>query len=472
MTEPWPTGPVPNPMAPPETRTAWPQRGQPAQWAAPTPWQPPAPRAPRAGDAGRVVAIDLARFLAIVGMMAAHIVMPASSAWQGMPSSSFDAAVADAITPLVNGNASTLFAVIGGMSLVLSTRTQLAAGHRGAALASTATRALLVMVLGFVLSGLGAPVYVVLHYFGWSMLLAMPLLLAPLWVTGVVAALLVIGGPWLLVAVRAARWGVEGTPLVAHAVDRLDGNPVAAIVDLTFTGEYPAITWVAYMAIGMLLARLLLRLRRQGVGRVVGGGMLALGAALVAAAVLTSTATLDAMAPTWASEHGMVAEVDMLLLVGDGGPPGAEWWWQLTAIAHTGTAGDLVRGLGASLVVLGALVLALPPGSRTPFVLRPLRAVGAAPLTLYTAHVLALAVSYALWFGLSMVTGGGEWLVIGTGAWIVHVLAAVALGVLLAAVGTRGPLEAATSGAARAVGAWLTPQPARQAPPAPWPPSR
>lgn len=392
------------------------------------------------GTVQRVVAVDLARLVAVVGMMGAHVVLPQSTVWSGQVG--FESAAADVVAPFVNGNASTLFAVLGGVSMVLATRGLLMRCERGAAWRSIAARAAVLVVLGLILTALGPPVIVVLQYFGWSMLLAAPLLLAPTWVVGASAGVLALAGPFVNEAVRSWRYGAS---LAAPVPDPLEGSPLAPLVDLTVTGEYPAITWVCYLAVGMLLGRWLLRSRSAARTRWFGGTLVAAGVVAVAAASITSAIVVRQFVPGFADENGLAAStVDFLLLVGDGGAAGREWWWQLTAIAHTGTWGDIVRGLGASAVVVGALIALLPPGRDWPRWLAPARAAGGAPLTLYTLHVVVLLVAWVV----ASVGEAFTWVAGGVGAWLLHVAIALLVGWALAATGRRGPLEALTSGAA------------------------
>ena len=121
--------------------------------------------------------------------------------------------------------------------------------------------------------------------------------------------------------------------------------------------------------------------------------------------------------------------------------PSDTWWWLAVEAPHTGTPFDLAHTTGTALAVLGAALLV---ARFAPRVLWPLAAVGALPLTLYTLHVTALAL-YPPEAAEAGGTSGGTLLV-------VHLVAALVIGVLLRALGLRGPLEAgvgAVSGAVR-----------------------
>ncbi|GAA2170798.1 heparan-alpha-glucosaminide N-acetyltransferase domain-containing protein [Agrococcus versicolor] len=417
----------------------------------PTAVAAPGERAPIA----RVVAIDSARWLAIVGMMSAHLLSSVAASWTG--GTDAQAHAADVVIAGANGNASSLFAVLAGVSLVLATRSQLAAGSRSAALRSVLGRALVVGGVGILLAAAMPPVHVVLNYLAWAMVLAAPLLLAPSWLVAGVAGALWIGGSQAALAVREWRFG-EG---VYPSGDVLAGSPMAAPIDLLFTGEYPAVTWVAMLAVGILVARAVLAARSASRARILGAGMLVLGALLAVAAVLVSERTMAAFAPSWAAAEGLTDMLPWLLRFGTGTPPDASWWWQATAVPHTGTIGDVARGVGVALAVVGALVALLPPGARLPRALEPVRAAGAAPFTTYTLHVCALLIASAVWAatgGMTFVAVGTDgaaelppWYVAGFAILGLHVAGSLLLGVLLARTGAKGPLERAASAVARSV---------------------
>lgn len=397
-----------------------------------------------AGGPSRIVAIDLARWVAIVGMMAAHLLVPAGSA--SSPRADVQDRLIDLVTGAANGNASTVFAVLTGASLVLATRAHLEAGRRAAAVRSVLGRAIVVGAVGVLLAAAMPPVYVVLHFLAAAMVLAAPLLLLPSWAVAAIAAPLWIGGSQLAVAVRDWRFGPGGD------ADVLEGSPLAAVVDLLCTGQYPAVTWLPLLAVGILVTRALLAASRRGTARALGLGLLALGVVLAVAAVLVSQRTIEAFAEPWAAERGLVDALPWLLDTGTGTPPDASWWWQATAVPHTGTIGSMLRGTGVALAVLGALVVAFPPGSPLPRPLRAVGAAGAAPFTIYAMHVCALLVASAIWgatSGSDLWTATPPWYVAGFGILGIHVAGSLLLGWGLARADAKGPLERIASAVAR-----------------------
>jgi hypothetical protein len=100
---------------------------------------------------------------------------------------------------------------------------------------------------------------------------------------------------------------------------------------------------------------------------------------------------------------------------------------------HSGSPLDLAATTGSTLAVLGGMLL-LAQWARP--LVQVLAALGAAPLTIYTLHVVALAI-YA---------GSGP---DDTALWLGHVLVATLVGIGLRAAGWRGPLEAVVSAAGR-----------------------
>lgn len=400
-----------------------------------------------ARSTSRLVGIDLARFLAVVGMMAAHL----------MPPSGYPGHVAW-VSRVVDGNASTLFAVLGGVSVVLASRSALARGEVAAARWATATRGVLVVLLGATLAFGPANVVVVLVYFGVTLVCAVPFLrVRPGWLLGW-AGLLAVVGPVVNVAVRASL-DVESEGGGLGWVELAD--PLVPLRAVFLTGTYPVVTWLVYVLVGMALAKVLLAAREAGTDRRFLVRVLAGGAALVAGSLVLSTVVYEAAGraaavaayPTFTAE-----QVDLLASESGWGAPLDTGWWAFALQApHTGAPLDVLRGVGVALVVVSAMLLlagALPGWALR--VVEPLRAAGAAPLTVYTLHVLGVGVT-----GLAidaLVEAGGftevPWWYLGPRILVLHVACAVAVGVVLAALGRRGPLETAVSAVSRRTGAW------------------
>jgi uncharacterized membrane protein len=368
----------------------------------------------------RIVGVDVARCLALLGMMATHI----------LPG------VVDGEVPLAHqvaaGRSSALFAVLAGVSLVLVTgsRTPVRGTAWRAAYAALATRAGVIGLVGLLLGEVRSGIAVILAYYAVFFLLAGPFLaLRSRWVL-LTAVLWAAAGPGLSFLLRrelpAPTYGV---PSMASLF-----QPVELVRDLLVTGYYPALTWLPYLLLGIVVGRLDLGSLRARLGLVVGGAAAVL-TSVVAADLLTADADVRASlirtfrGPGWEGDlattlaHGLYGTV----------PTGTPWWLAVRA-PHTGTTPDLLMTAGSACLLLAAcLVLAdLAPG-----VCRVLFGAGGMTLTLYSLHVVSRA--EGLW------DADGWPTYLGQAAVVLVIEALYALG------GRRGPLEVVVGDTARAV---------------------
>jgi uncharacterized membrane protein len=387
---------------------------------------------------GRVLGVDAARAVALVGMFATHI-LPLSARSGGGGGETLTGLLAD-------GRSSALFAVLAGVGVALASggtepppdgRTHLAAA------ASLLVRGALVALLGLWLVGLDAPVAVILAYYGLLFVVAVPLLRlrSPVLAAGAVLACVLT--PVLSQLLR------DGLP--AGPGDQADlrslAEPVELVATLGLTGYYPVLTWTTYLLTGMAVGRLDLRRTDVAAGLLAGGTVLAVAAWAASALLLGPGGGAAALGPALERRRY-------------GTTPTDTWWWLAVDSPHSGSPLDLAHTTGTALAVLGAmLLLTHPAGSASssgcrPRVLakvaRPLvivpAALGAAPLTLYTLHVIGLAAH----------PGNGT---DDVALWVTHVLIATAIGALLWLAGHRGPLEAVVSAAGRGA-RWLVSPPA------------
>lgn len=381
----------------------------------------------RAGD--RLVGIDLARLVAVAGMMAAHTL-----GWPEPP--------AAAVVALVDGPPSTLFAVLGGMSVVLAARARLAAGDRGGAVRSILARGLVVALLGLLVAPLASAVYVVLVPFGVAMAAGGLLLLARSWMLAALAAAITIGGGWVVAA--------AGTRLPSLRRISRESSPteslLPAINDVLLTGVYPALIWLAYLIVGMLVARALLAARARGAERSTLVRLAGVGALLTGIGIAMSELGVLLLADAVAPGEPALAR-DLLLQSGYGAVPSTAPVYQLLAAPHSGTPADIARTVGIALLVIALLgLLAQRLSPRALRLLEPLRSAGAAPLTIYIVHVIA----FTLLGGLLLETAPG--LAYGWGAWVMQVVIALMIGAVLAAAQARGPFERLVGAAADLAG--------------------
>ncbi|WP_164512767.1 heparan-alpha-glucosaminide N-acetyltransferase domain-containing protein [Leucobacter chromiireducens] len=404
--------------------------------------------------ATRMIGVDVARFLAIIGMIAAHLIPIAGMIAEP---GSFDEAAGKFTDTLTAGIAAPLFAVLGGVSTVLATRKLLAAGRTGAAIGAVAIRGGLLILIGLTLGIIETPVAIVLAYYGIAMLLIAPLVWARSWLLALIALVLTVGGGWLNAVYREGA----DTPYEGGQVnfDSFAQDPFAALRTLLLTGEYSALTWCAYLLFGVLIGRLLTgSARRGGLGRAAAlltavGAVFAVAGQLVSNAVVATLGGVTDPALDWVSAPDRAEYVTQSTF---GAPLSTQLWAQLVATPHSGSLIDIVRTAGIAAAVIGALVLlcdvARARGGRaTPApgpLLATVRAAGAAPLTIYTLHIIATGVLLqpALDSPDAFTGAGFDWWVAGVGAFALQLAGVLGIGALLAALGRRGPLEALVSG--------------------------
>ncbi|MBC3763961.1 heparan-alpha-glucosaminide N-acetyltransferase domain-containing protein [Quadrisphaera oryzae] len=398
-----------------------------------TPSSPAARSGPAAQAGGaparreRLVGVDAARGVALLGMMGTHLV--ASTTAGGGTSWVYE---------VFSGRASALFAVLAGVGLVLATgRGPDRMPPRGlelrAARAGVLARAGVVGGVGLLVGLAPGYIYVILVYYG--LLFAV----ASLFVGLRFRTLAVLGGAWLLVGpvvARLVRPLVSG-PGSAPTFDVPDPasllHPLELLTGLLVTGVYPVITWTGYLLVGMAVGRLPLH-RAAVAGWLLGtGAVAAVAAALASAAALGAAGgvqVLEGQAPPSWGLTDLPHALDTFL---PGATPTTTWAWLLVDTPHSATPFDLVGTTGSALAVLGAALLV---GRAVPWLLAPLAGAGAMTLTLYSLHVVT-----------SLPTGEvlGQY-----GSWLFHAAAAVVVGLAFREAGRRGPLEAVAAAATRA----------------------
>jgi uncharacterized membrane protein YeiB len=283
----------------------------------------------------RLAGVDLARGLAVIGMLAAHLLVIEP----------FVLAEPRTWVDVVNGRSSILFATLAGVSvgLVTGARVPLRGAARSRASARIALRAGLLWVLGLLLVSLGLPVAVILPAYAILFLLSLPFLgLRPrtLFVTAGVIALLM---PWIQAGFDASGFWTT-----------VEGSQVTSLIGW----HYPFPVWIAFLLAGLGIGRCDLRSTR------VAGTLAAAGSA---AAVLG---------------YGIAAVQ----------PPRDEGTWLgavLTARAHSSGVFEVIGSGGFAVAVIGLCLLACATPLR--WLAIPLRAVGAMPLTAYTAQLVVWA---------------------------------------------------------------------------------
>ncbi len=360
-----------------------------------------------ASERRRLVGVDAARCLALLGMIATHVVAERD------PDGSLST-----LQWLAGGRASALFAVLAGVSLALVTgrRTPLVGRPRLRASAAIAVRAVAVGVIGLVLGGLESGIAIILTYYSVLFVLGLPFL-------GLRARpLLLLAAGWAVVvplAVQLVRDDLPARQYESPTFAQL-ADPGQLLSELLVTGYYPAVPWLAYLLLGLGLGRLDLR-RRLVQARLAGFGLaLALAATLVSRTLSRRAGFTDAELDGWAG--GTYGE-----------NPTGTWDGLLLVAPHSTTPFDLLQtggsaafALGTCLLVVGALGQAFRAGDRVAAVVT---GAGTMTLTLYAVHVVMRT---------DLVWPPEE-----PEALVWHVLVVLWIGGLFVALGRRGPLEQA-----------------------------
>lgn len=344
------------------------------------------------------------------------------------------------VTPvqqLAGGRSAALFAVLAGVSLVLvaGTARPLAGRRWWGFAAGVGARAVLIGALGLALGDLDTGIAVILAYYAVLFLLAAPFLRlsqrALVWWTA----------SWFVLAPVVSHLLRRRLPDPTYAVPSTDslGDLPALATDLLVTGYYPALSWLPYLLVGVLVGRADLRRPRTAVLLAVGGALTAAAAYLASAWLVDRPGVADELWATFTGA-GRLADLDTTLTHGlYGTTPTGSWWWLAVAAPHTGTTFDLLQTTGSALVVLG---LALLAGQAVPRLVGVLFGAGAMTLTLYSLHVLAR--TEGMWDGDDLTT------------FLAQTGVALAVGAAYALAGRRGPFEAFVgwcgSGARRVVG--------------------
>ena len=373
----------------------------------------------------RLSGIDAARGLALLGMMATHL----------LPTFEADANLTPTWIGLTfSGRAAALFAVLAGVGLALSTGKQhplegsaLAAARRGIAL-----RALVIAVVGLALGGLEVNVAVILVHYAVLFLCILPFLGLRLKALCAWTAGWILGSPVLAFLLRPWLMAAEPPLQLNHNPGWEDlTTPGQLLGDLFLTGYYPVLQWLSYLLIGLIIGRL--SLTAPGLPLL----LLAAGTAVAAFAKVLGTAAME----SWGGREALQAiltdpnyPLDSLLQVNLAGVrQEGSWWWLAGSAPHSGTTLDLLHTSGVAAAVVGLCLLVGKLGEWLDLdLLLPLRGAGAMTLTLYTVHVWVVA-SFHL---KPLPEGWTE-----DGMYFAHAALAVLIGMAFVILKRRGPLE-------------------------------
>lgn len=379
------------------------------------------------GRSRRIVALDVARFVALAGMMAAHLWMVDESG------------NSSAVLGVVSGKAAALFAVLAGVGIALTSERLLAQGLVGRARWNLFGRGLALFLIGIILMARPSGIAVILAFYGLVFWLVIPLL------TWSARALLVTAGVWVvtwpLISLMIRGWLESALPSPGEL--ELIHIPAYVAKYFLLDGSYPVLTWISYAVVGLAVGRLILDARAQRTLPVLGRRLATIGIAVSGVAAGVSALLLGPAGGASILASGRPTGVSAEEWIYDGlGADRTDTWWSLASpAAHSGTPVDLGITIGIALGVIGVcLLLESRLHAR---VLTPVAAAGAAPLTIYAIHVVAVGVVTTVWAPSMSVHPSWWWS--SPQLWAIHFSVALAIGVVLAILHRRGPLETLVS---------------------------
>jgi len=340
---------------------------------------------------------------------------------------------------LAGGRASALFAVLAGLSLALGAgrETPLRGRMRVRTSAALVVRAVLIGAVGLLLAEAGSEIAIILVYYAALFVLVLPFLgLSPRW-------LAVCAGVWVVSAPVLSHWLRPRLPergFDSPSWSQLVDDPAGLLSEVTFSGYYPAVPWLAYLLVGLAVGRLDLTSRRTALSLAAGGAALAVLATTTSRTITARSAVGQSLLADPPAEDATSQALLDRISEGLPGttPTGGAREWLLVVAPHTATPFDLAQTIGSALAVIGLALLVV--GATSGVATRTVAiffGAGTMTLTLYSLHVVsrspdvppdALRDSYQF-----------------------QVLLLLGVGSLFAAVGARGPLERIVAAASRRV---------------------
>lgn len=377
-----------------------------------------------AGPTKRIEGLDIARGIALMGMIIVHI-MPWWSEETGI----------SLFHQLFSGRSAALFALLAGISLALLTGGS--TPHTGRRLrrdrVAIITRALMLLVFGMALNYLSPGADNILPYYGVYFLVGALLVGLSVRTLALLTTFLILLGP---VLVHLGTWSETVESLPAATLTDLFVSPFETVFTLLFSGFYPVATWMAFVTCGLALGRLDLRELSVQIKLLFWGGLVGVSSAIFTELVMYHMGGFDRLIETtpWATE-------DILFSVeyGGGTAPGYSWWWLLIDAPHSNTSFWLLEAGGMAVFMVGLSLLASRVLARE---LSPIAAAGSMTFTLYTTHLVAL--NFNPWdLQVTMV--------------LIHILAAIAFAYLWQKNIGQGPLETLISRSTKSVARAVVP---------------
>lgn len=383
----------------------------------------------------RIMGLDLARGLAIIGMLAAHTLHSAPFDW------------ADPMTwgDIVNGRSSILFGVIAGISIALMTRVRPTDrdGLRRERLRLLG-RGVLIFLIGLVLELMGTGIAVILGIYGVLFIAVIPFLS---WRR---RSLLIAAG--ILAVVSSVV-----TPFVTTLIG---ANGFGGLGGAVLTNIYAPLEWLALVLVGLTIGRSSFTRPRAA------AGLLALGIALAGvgygASALAAPLVESANVGAYQVEEVPGTDIDVSDLMCQKYDDGSLYCYPevpveetpdatnvaapdlgvvltqylvrgvFTDTAHSGGLAEIVGSVGVALIVLGGCLLIARP---LRWAVAPLAAMGSMPLTAYSIQVVIIAIAHPLL--PTATTGVDPGLLLWAGMTVALLIAAT----IWATFAGRGPLE-------------------------------
>lgn len=332
----------------------------------------PRPAARSSGD--RIIGLDIARGLAVIGMFAAHLLTRRDLGWD--PGS---------WTFIAFGRSAILFAVLAGISIALLSGRQTIL--EGIPLVQARMRILvragMIFALGGLLLMLDTGIANILEYYGLFFALAIPFLRWPPRRLFVLAAILTVVSP-------VAHAFLEN---LSENTERIRWSPT--IVRLFVMGYYPAMIFIIYALVGMGFGRLDLADWRVQVRMLVIGTALAMAG--YSAGYLANHAWVPEPEPpaqAATAPRDCVRSADGVIRCADPEPAeepevalsdfSALW----TFDQHSGSPFEITGSTGVAIAVIGFCLL-LTRWRWMQTGLYPLAAVGSMALSAYSGQLIA-----------------------------------------------------------------------------------
>lgn len=332
--------------------------------------------AERQWNKGRIIGINVARGLALLGMFSVHTL----NSWNE------EAGRVTVLWMVSAGNAAALFAVLAGVGIALSTggARGLLPERRNRARVQLFVRALLILFIGLLSNlWLDPPVFNILPYYAGLFLLAILFLGVRKRTLFTWALLIMLAGPIAQYFMRSVE---PYERILSPVPSGLITYPADLLGTLLFTGTYPVTTWFAYMLVGLALGRLQLNRIQVQLSLFGFGAVAALSGWMSSRLAVYFLGGYESMLY---SELRITTEmVERFLTEGpDDDLPTSSFWWLTVAGPHTNTFFSLLLSTGVAVSVLGATLLVCRVFPR---LLSPLAVAGSMTLTLYVCHMAFL----------------------------------------------------------------------------------